>query len=58
MAHDLLHQDEVGIAERPDAEQWRTRRSPERRRLLLYAGLALIPLLLFGLLLLVSRHHA
>jgi serine/threonine-protein kinase len=58
MAHDLLHQDEVGIAERPDAEQWKTRRSPERRRLLLYAGLALIPLLLFGLLLLVSRHHA
>lgn len=57
MAHDLLHQDEVGIAERPDAEQWKTRRSPERRRMLLYAGLALIPLLLFGLLLLVSRHH-
>ncbi len=58
MAHDLLHQDEVGIAERPDAEQWKTRRSPERRRMLLYAGLALIPLLLFGLLLLVSRHHS
>ena len=53
MAHDLLHQDEVGIAERPDAEQWKTRRSPERRRMLLYAGLALIPLLL-----LVSRHHS
>ena len=58
MAHDLLHQDEVGIAERPDAEQWKTRRSPERRRMLLYAGLALIPLLLFALLLLVARHHS
>ncbi len=58
MAHDLLHQDEGGIAERPDAEQWKTRRSPERRRMLLYAALALIPLLLFGLLLLVSRHHS
>ena len=57
MAHDLRHQEEVGVAARPDAEQWRTRRSPERRRMLLYAGLALIPVLLFGLLLLVSRHH-
>jgi len=57
MAHDLQHQDEVGVAARPDAERWRTRRSPERRRMLLYAGLALIPVLLFGLLLLVSRHH-
>jgi serine/threonine-protein kinase len=57
MAHDLRHQEEVGVAARPDAERWRTRRSPERRRMLLYAGLALIPVLLFGLLLLVSRHH-
>ncbi|MGD0646600.1 MAG: serine/threonine-protein kinase [Acidobacteriaceae bacterium] len=57
MAHDLRHREEVGVAARPDAEQWRTRRSPERRRVLLYAGLALIPVLLFGLLLLVSRHH-
>src|ERR1700734_626166 len=57
MAHDLLHQDEVGVAARPDAERWRTRRSPERRRMLLYVGLALIPVLLFGLLLFVSRHH-
>lgn len=57
MAHDLLHPDEVGIAERPDEEQWKTKRSPERRRVLVYAGLVLIPLLLFGLLLLVSRQH-
>jgi serine/threonine protein kinase len=57
MAHDLLHPDEVGVAARPDAEQWKVRRSPERRRLFLYAALALIPVVLFGLLLLVSRHH-
>lgn len=57
MAHDLLNQHEVGIAARPDAERWRTRRSPERRRTWMYAGLALIPLLLFGLLFLVSRHR-
>jgi serine/threonine-protein kinase len=57
MARDLLHQDEVGVAARPDAEQWKMRRSPERRRVFLYAALALIPLVLFGLLLFVSRHH-
>jgi eukaryotic-like serine/threonine-protein kinase len=57
MAHDLLHQEEVGIAARPDAEQWKTRRSPERRRVLLYVALALIPIALFGLLLLMSRHR-
>jgi len=57
MAHDLQHQDEVGVAARPDAQRWRMRRSPERRRMLLYAGLALIPALLFGLLLLVSRYR-
>ena len=57
MAHDLRHQDKVGVAARPDAEQWKTRRSPERRLMFLYVGLALIPVLLFGLLLFVSRHH-
>jgi serine/threonine-protein kinase len=57
MAHDLSHPEEVGVAARPDAERWKTRRSPERRRTLLYVGLALIPAVLFGLLLLISRHH-
>jgi eukaryotic-like serine/threonine-protein kinase len=57
MAHDLLHQDGVGVAARPDAEQWKMRRSPERRRIVLYAALALIPVVLFGLLLFVSRHR-
>jgi len=57
MAHDLLHPDEVGIAERPEAEQWKKRRSPGKRRVMLYAALVLIPLVLFGLLLLVSRRH-
>ncbi|MBW4037847.1 MAG: serine/threonine protein kinase [Acidobacteria bacterium] len=56
LAHDLTHQNEVGIAPRPNADQWNKRRSPEKRRLLLYVGLVLIPLLLFALLLLVSRH--
>ncbi len=57
MAHDLLHQDEVGVAARPDERQGKMGRSPERSRVLLYAGLGLIPLILFGLLWFVSRNH-
>jgi serine/threonine protein kinase len=56
MAHDLEHPEQVGIAARPDAEQWQQRQSPELRRILLYGALVLIPLALFGLLLLVARH--
>lgn len=55
MARDLEHPEQVGIAARPDAEQWQQRQSPELRRILLYAALVLIPLALFGLLLLVAR---
>ena len=57
MANDLAHPEQVGIAERPDAEQWKTRQSPETRRLLMYAALALIPIMLFALLFLVAHRH-
>ena len=57
MVFDLTHQDEVGVAVRPEAERWEKRQSPERRRLLMYAALVLIPLLLFGMLLLVAHKH-
>jgi eukaryotic-like serine/threonine-protein kinase len=54
-AHDLQHQDEVGIAARPDSAAWQKRQSPASSRIRLYVLLALIPLLIFALLLLVSR---
>jgi serine/threonine protein kinase len=54
MAHDLQHMDEVGVVARPEAEEWKARRSPERRRMWLYVALVLIPLVLFGLLLVVA----
>ena len=57
MAHDLLHPEEVGVAVRPDAARWRRRRSPGRRRVVLYVALAMIPIALFGLLLLMARHR-
>ncbi len=55
-AHDLRHQDEVGIADRPELRDWRKRRSPLKRRILFYVMLALIPILIFVLLLYVAKH--
>jgi eukaryotic-like serine/threonine-protein kinase len=57
-AHDLEHQDEVGIANRPEISQPQPKRTPPpAHRLLLYATFVLVPLLVFALLLLVARHH-
>jgi eukaryotic-like serine/threonine-protein kinase len=55
-AWDLQHQDEVGVADRPELREWKHRRSPLHRRILFYVMLALIPVVVFGLLLLVARH--
>jgi len=56
-AHDLEHQDEVGVAVRTEEAKWRKRKSPEWRRVLLYGALALLPLIIFALLFLVARSH-
>ena len=53
---DLEHQDKVGVAERPEMTDWRKRRTPWARKVVLYAMLALIPIVVFGLLLWVARH--
>jgi serine/threonine-protein kinase len=55
-AHDLQHQDEVGVAERPELRDWKVRRSPLIRRILFYLVLALIPIVIFGVLLYVAKH--
>jgi eukaryotic-like serine/threonine-protein kinase len=55
-AHDLEHLDQVGVEERPELHNWKKRRSPWARRIALYVGLALIPVIIFGLLLYVARH--
>jgi serine/threonine protein kinase len=55
-AWDLQHLDQVGVADRPELREWKQRRTPWRRQILLYVGLALIPVVIFGLLLLVARH--
>jgi serine/threonine protein kinase len=55
-AGDLQHPDEVGVSERPELHDWRRRRSPWSRKILLYVSLALIPIVIFALLLYVARH--
>ena len=55
-AHDLHHQDEVGAADRPELRNWEVRRSPRIRQVLFYIMLALIPIVIFGVLLYVAKH--
>ena len=55
-ARDLEHQDKVAVAERPELRDWKRRRTPWPRRILFYFGMAMIPVIIFGLLLYVARH--
>jgi len=55
-AHDLRHQDEVGVADRAELRDWKERRSPLIRRILFYVMLALIPIVIFSLLLYIAKH--
>ena len=55
-AWDLEHLDQVGVAERTELRDWKERKTPVGRRLLFYAAMALIPIVIFGLLLLVAKH--
>jgi serine/threonine-protein kinase len=54
-AHDLHHQEEVGLAPRTEEANWQKRQSPGARRVLFYAAVAMLPVLIFLLLFLVSR---
>jgi eukaryotic-like serine/threonine-protein kinase len=55
-ALDLQHPEKVGVADRDELRDWRQRRSPVLRRVLFYIMLALIPVVVFGLMLYVARH--
>ena len=55
-AWDLQHQDQVGVAERPELRDWKQRRSPWARRILFYLMLVMIPFVIFALLLWVAKH--
>ena len=50
MAWDLEHLDQVGVADRLELRDWKTRRTPWLRKILFYVCMALIPIVIFGLL--------
>jgi serine/threonine protein kinase len=54
-AHDLQHQDEVGVEDRPEFRDWKKRRKPWVRQVLFYIMLAMIPVVIFGLLLFFAK---
>lgn len=56
-ALDLEHLDQVGVAKRSELTNWRNRRSIRSRQALYYTGLALLPFVLFFLMLLLARHR-
>src|SRR3984885_14592533 len=56
VAWDLEHLDQVGVAERPELRDWKIRKTPLARQILFYVAMALIPAMIFGLLLLIAKH--
>jgi len=56
LARDLEHLDQVGVVDRPELKAWKKRRPSPVRKVLLYLAIALIPLLIFGLLLYIAKH--
>jgi serine/threonine-protein kinase len=55
-AWDLEHLDQVGVADRVELTDWKRRRKePWFKKILFYVAMALIPIVIFGLLLLVAR---
>ena len=56
-ARDLANLDQVGVdTERIELKEWKRRKQPLLRKILFYAGLAAIPVVIFALLLYVARH--
>jgi len=54
-AWDLEHLDQVGVEDRTELHDWKHRKTPWARRILFYVGMALIPIVIFGLLMLVAK---
>jgi serine/threonine-protein kinase len=48
---DLEHLEDVGVADRVELRDWKKRRSPLATKVLLYAAMVLIPIVIFGVML-------
>lgn len=57
-ALDLEHLNQVGITDRTELTRWKRRRPIMLGKILLYSVLALVPILLFLAMLLLSRRHS
>jgi len=55
-AWDLEHLDQVGVADRAELRDWKVRKKPLAKQILFYVAMALIPAVIFGLLLLIAKH--
>ena len=55
-AWDLEHLDQVGVADRLEMRDWKVRKTPLAKQILFYVAMALIPVVIFGLLLLIAKH--
>jgi serine/threonine-protein kinase len=55
-ARDLQHPEKVGVADREELSNWKVRRHPRSRQILFYAAMALIPVVIFAILLWVAKH--
>src|SRR6202158_2404499 len=53
-AHDLENQDKVGVADRDELTNWKDRKQPRTRQILFYVALALIPVIIFAIMLWVA----
>ena len=56
-AWDLEHLDQVTVPDRAELRDWKRRRTPWVKQVLFYIGMALIPVFVFGFLLLIARRH-
>jgi serine/threonine-protein kinase len=55
-AQDLEHQDKVGVADRDELTNWKERKQPRARQILFYVAMALIPIVIFAIMLWVAKH--
>jgi serine/threonine-protein kinase len=56
-ALDLRQLDQVGVADRAELKDWKKRRSGRPRKVAFYAALALLPFVLFLIMLVLARHR-
>ena len=56
-ANDLKNPQSVGVADRSELRNWETRRSTRSKTIFFYAGMAMIPIVIFALLLIAAHSH-